>query len=331
MGDGDVGERAEAGGDAVDDGAALDGVGHHGPGGRHPVGDCRGEHGAGATAGDVDDVGERETVAVDGDRAHPATVLPVPSAASGAWRGGRVPAVYGTGGQPRSRGSRLLSAVVAAGALGLVVLGVLTAVRSIQPAARPSFDAGPAGSRTVAGPGTPTPAPRPQPAAEITLAFAGDVHFEGRVSTRLETDPATALGPVATELSRADLAMVNLETAIADGGTPEPKEFYFRAPATAFTALRAAGVDVTTMANNHGADFGRPGLDRLARRHRRQPLPHRRASGRTRPGRTRRTTPRSAGTGSRCSAPARSGTGRCPRGPPGRTARASRPRTPTGC
>ncbi len=168
--------------------------------------------------------------------------------------------MYGTGGQPRSRGSRLLSAVVAAGALALVVLGVLTAVRSIQPAARPSFDAGPAGGRTVAGPGTPTAAPRPQPAAEITLAFAGDVHFEGRVSTRLETDPATALGPVATELSRADLAMVNLETAIADGGTPEPKEFYFRAPATAFTALRAAGVDVTTMANNHGADFGRPGL-----------------------------------------------------------------------
>ena len=81
VGDGDVGERAEAGGDAVDDGAALDGVGHHGPGGRHPVGDCRGEHGAGATAGDVDDVGERETVAVDGDRAHLATVLPVPSAA----------------------------------------------------------------------------------------------------------------------------------------------------------------------------------------------------------------------------------------------------------
>jgi poly-gamma-glutamate capsule biosynthesis protein CapA/YwtB (metallophosphatase superfamily) len=54
--------------------------------------------------------------------------------------------------------------------------------------------------------------------------------------------------------------MVNLETAIAVGGTPENKTFTFQAPPSAFTALRAAGIDLVTMANNHAADYGSAGL-----------------------------------------------------------------------
>src|SRR5207344_1473780 len=41
--------------------------------------------------------------------------------------------------------------------------------------------------------------------------------------------------------------------------------YNFRAPARAFEALRVAGVDVVTMANNHGVDYGPGGLaDTLA-------------------------------------------------------------------
>jgi poly-gamma-glutamate synthesis protein (capsule biosynthesis protein) len=40
----------------------------------------------------------------------------------------------------------------------------------------------------------------------------------------------------------------------------EPKEFTFRAPPSALTALAAAGIDVANEANNHGIDFGRDGL-----------------------------------------------------------------------
>ena len=60
--------------------------------------------------------------------------------------------------------------------------------------------------------------------------------------------------------------MVNLETAITTGGTPAPgKQFTFRAPAAALTALKAAGVDVASMANNHGMDYMQSGLaDSLA-------------------------------------------------------------------
>jgi poly-gamma-glutamate capsule biosynthesis protein CapA/YwtB (metallophosphatase superfamily) len=99
----------------------------------------------------------------------------------------------------------------------------------------------------------------------FTIAFGGDVHFEGIDAQRLQADPATALGPIAGVLSKADLAMVNLETAITTRGTAAVKKYTFRAPPTAFTALRSAGVDVVTMANNHGEDFGPVGLqDTLA-------------------------------------------------------------------
>jgi poly-gamma-glutamate synthesis protein (capsule biosynthesis protein) len=99
----------------------------------------------------------------------------------------------------------------------------------------------------------------------VTLAFGGDVHFEGAIESRLAADPSTTLGPIAGVLRRANLAMVNLETAITERGTPAPKDFTFRAPPSALTALKDAGVDVATMANNHGLDFGQVGLrDSLA-------------------------------------------------------------------
>lgn len=103
------------------------------------------------------------------------------------------------------------------------------------------------------------------PKGPVTIAFGGDVHFEGELRARLDGDPDTAFGPIAKTLRAADLTMVNLETAITTGGEPAPKQFTFRAPPTAFRALRAAGVDVVTMANNHGMDYGESGLrDSLA-------------------------------------------------------------------
>jgi poly-gamma-glutamate synthesis protein (capsule biosynthesis protein) len=92
------------------------------------------------------------------------------------------------------------------------------------------------------------------------MAFAGDVHFAERVGLRLARDPATVFARAAAGLRRADLTMVNLETAVTTGGQQQNKAFTFRAPPVAFRALRDAGIDVATMANNHGADYGLPGL-----------------------------------------------------------------------
>jgi poly-gamma-glutamate capsule biosynthesis protein CapA/YwtB (metallophosphatase superfamily) len=98
----------------------------------------------------------------------------------------------------------------------------------------------------------------------VTLAFAGDVNFADRTA-RLLADPATAFGPITAVLRSADFAAVNLETAVTGRGTPQPKTYHFRAPPAAFTALRDAGIDLVTMANNHVLDYGPTGLaDTLA-------------------------------------------------------------------
>jgi poly-gamma-glutamate synthesis protein (capsule biosynthesis protein) len=94
----------------------------------------------------------------------------------------------------------------------------------------------------------------------VVLMFAGDANFEGSIAARLAADPTTVLREVAPTLSSADLAMINLETSISEGGSPQPKEFTFQAPPAALDALRAAGVDVVSEANNHGMDFGLAGL-----------------------------------------------------------------------
>jgi poly-gamma-glutamate synthesis protein (capsule biosynthesis protein) len=66
-------------------------------------------------------------------------------------------------------------------------------------------------------------------------------------------------------LADADLTVVNLETAVTSRGTPQPKRFHFRASTIAFDAVRAAGIDMVTLANNHILDYGRVGLtDTLA-------------------------------------------------------------------
>jgi poly-gamma-glutamate synthesis protein (capsule biosynthesis protein) len=91
----------------------------------------------------------------------------------------------------------------------------------------------------------------------VTLAFGGDVHFEGAAAAAADGD----LGSARTLLARADLAVVNLETAVTERGTAEPKKYSFRAPARVLTGLRRAGVDAVSLANNHGMDYGRTGLD----------------------------------------------------------------------
>ncbi|GAA1791887.1 CapA family protein [Planosporangium flavigriseum] len=115
------------------------------------------------------------------------------------------------------------------------------------------------GATWNSAPVAPASSPSPALSQDITLAFAGDVHFMDRTADLL-TDPASAFGPIASTLKDADVSMVNLETAVTDRGTPESKQFHFRAPAAAFDAVRGAGVDVVTIANNHSLDYGKVGL-----------------------------------------------------------------------
>jgi poly-gamma-glutamate synthesis protein (capsule biosynthesis protein) len=110
--------------------------------------------------------------------------------------------------------------------------------------------------------------------SSVTFAFAGDVNFPEMWDTedgppptaaplaeRVRADPEHVLDAITPVLSDADLTMVNVETAITSGGDAVAgKNYHFRSPAETFRALRAAGVDVVNMANNHSLDYGATGM-----------------------------------------------------------------------
>jgi poly-gamma-glutamate synthesis protein (capsule biosynthesis protein) len=130
--------------------------------------------------------------------------------------------------------------------------GATAPVRAKPPVRKPAATAAPARSPLGSG-------------KAVTLAFGGDVHFESPIRERNAASPASVLAPIAPVLRRADVAMLNLETAVTDRGAAAAKAFTFRAPSSAFGALQAGGVDVVSVANNHGMDFGPTGLrDTLA-------------------------------------------------------------------
>lgn len=73
------------------------------------------------------------------------------------------------------------------------------------------------------------------------------------------------LAAVSGVLGRADLAVVNLETAVGARGAAQPKEYTFSAPPALLAALADAGVDVVNLANNHTLDYGARGLGATVR------------------------------------------------------------------
>jgi poly-gamma-glutamate synthesis protein (capsule biosynthesis protein) len=154
-------------------------------------------------------------------------------------------------------GFALAGLLVGAAALGTAGLPTIPSPADAitEPAAAAGPDSGTAFSPSVAPPGDALGSGK-----AVTLAFGGDVHFEGVLARRLAAHPRTFLDPARALYSGADLVMVNLESAITTGGSPEPKQFTFRAPPSAYGALKAAGITVATQANNHGEDYGAVGL-----------------------------------------------------------------------
>lgn len=129
-------------------------------------------------------------------------------------------------------------------------IGVATVLAVAGCSAGPAADADPSETK---------PASPSAGSDRIVLAIAGDVHFTERTAKLLD-DPATAFGPVSQTFSSADHAVVNLETAVTERGTPEPKQYHFKAPPAAFDAVKSAGIDMVSLANNHALDYGQEGF-----------------------------------------------------------------------
>lgn len=95
------------------------------------------------------------------------------------------------------------------------------------------------------------------------LQFFGDVYVPERVLAQTEStasDPALFSG-VKDLLQTATHNVVNLEGPVTSAFvTPELKRYLLRMPFDLPPILRAAGINVATLANNHAMDFGYQGV-----------------------------------------------------------------------
>lgn len=98
-------------------------------------------------------------------------------------------------------------------------------------------------------------------ATAFTLSAVGDLMLGRRVSwsAALQT-PDYPLAAAAPALRLGDIGVGNLETALTERGQPVRKDYTFRAAPALASGLRADGLDVVTLANNHVGDYGAAGI-----------------------------------------------------------------------
>jgi poly-gamma-glutamate capsule biosynthesis protein CapA/YwtB (metallophosphatase superfamily) len=97
----------------------------------------------------------------------------------------------------------------------------------------------------------------------VTVAFAGDIALLGPA-------PSSLFAGVRAPLSRADVAIGNLEGTLSVGGTSKCGKnstscFAFQSPPPSAALLRGAGFDDLNVANNHAFDYGSSGQQQTLR------------------------------------------------------------------
>lgn len=115
----------------------------------------------------------------------------------------------------------------------------------------------------------PTPTPTPEPTAQdITISVVGDImaHQPQLDSAYDKTTKAYDFSDnykeITDELSAADLTMGNLETTLSGEAQKYSGYPAFNTPDSILDALKGAGFDLLTTANNHSMDRGWAGVKR---------------------------------------------------------------------
>ncbi len=149
-------------------------------------------------------------------------------------------------------------------ALGAVLLAVLVAGMVVRPGRSPAARLrGLSATPSVASPtATPTTSPSPPPArGTLTIHGAGDVSLDpGYITTYATHGYGYAWSGLGGLFQHDDLTIVNVECPVTDRGAQLPKEFSFHGSPDALPAMRRAGIDVGSLANNHAFDRGPIGL-----------------------------------------------------------------------
>ena len=95
-------------------------------------------------------------------------------------------------------------------------------------------------------------------AEEIIINAVGDIMLAGKWAKTLKSRGYEhPFAEIRSELARGDINLANLESPVATGGSEfSNKQFRFRAEPAVAKAVRAAGFNLVTLANNHSMDFG---------------------------------------------------------------------------
>jgi poly-gamma-glutamate synthesis protein (capsule biosynthesis protein) len=102
-----------------------------------------------------------------------------------------------------------------------------------------------------------------EPNVQVELSAVGDIRLDGPIAKIAAGDPGAPSRAVKGLLA-ADIVFANLETPVTTRGTKTPKTWNFRARPDDLKIVRAAGVTVVNVANNHVWDYGEQGfLDTL--------------------------------------------------------------------
>lgn len=156
-------------------------------------------------------------------------------------------------------------------AVALTLLAVLAACEAREPVrGRGLLTPTPAGTSTPTA-ASPTPTPDASPSARmplptpgprsVTVGFVGDLMFARDVVTLMQEHGAGyPFERVAPLFEGIDVLVGNLEGTFTDRGERADKHYTFRAPPDLAYALRDAGFDAVSLANNHALDFGSVGL-----------------------------------------------------------------------
>lgn len=104
-------------------------------------------------------------------------------------------------------------------------------------------------------------------AEEIIINAVGDVMLAGRWTTDIRKKGYDfPFAATKNELVRGDINLANLESPISRNGSEfTQKKYRFRAEPAVAKALRTAGFNLVTLANNHSMDFGGEALSETMR------------------------------------------------------------------
>ncbi len=96
---------------------------------------------------------------------------------------------------------------------------------------------------------------------QVTFCAVGDVLLDRGIRTMVRRHgPEYPFGRVSEFIRMHDLSFANLEGPMSSRGKPVAKEINFRADSAYVEVLKAPGLDVLSLANNHMLDYGRDAL-----------------------------------------------------------------------